>query len=287
MSILLDALKKSEKQRQLGETPTLNTPVDDAPKSVSGTSRWLPLVLLLVVVILGWMSWQRFGGWDSADAPAEVTQEVGAAPESVKEHAAGQEAAAKQKAAAKKKREQEAGAERTPVEEFQAAQTGGKPQPAGKGKPKEKQAPVTAAKAGPQAKNDDSLAAVNRSFNEYSTADALPGQDEQAAAEPSSAPAAVSEPDEPVRPRPRKSRRPAEPNAPITFWELPQGVRDGLPELRITVLVYSEKPEERFVLIAGQRLKEKDEAPGGLVLDEIRRDGAVFVYRNYRFLIKG
>ena len=60
-----------------------------------------------------------------------------------------------------------------------------------------------------------------------------------------------------------------------------------MPELRITVLVYSEKPEERFVLIAGQRLKEKDEAPGGLVLDEIRRDGAVFVYRNYRFLIKG
>jgi hypothetical protein len=32
---------------------------------------------------------------------------------------------------------------------------------------------------------------------------------------------------------------------------------------------------------------EKEELAPGVILDEIRRDGAVFSYRNYRFLVKG
>ena len=74
---------------------------------------------------------------------------------------------------------------------------------------------------------------------------------------------------------------------PISFWQLPQAMRDGLPEFKINVLVYAEKPEDRFLLINGQRLVEKEELTAGVVLDEIRRDGAVFRYRNYRFLVKG
>lgn len=74
---------------------------------------------------------------------------------------------------------------------------------------------------------------------------------------------------------------------PISYWELPQGVRDNLPEIRITVLVYASQSDDRFLLANGQRLTEKDELQSGLVLDEIRRDGAVFVYRKYRFLVKG
>jgi hypothetical protein len=74
---------------------------------------------------------------------------------------------------------------------------------------------------------------------------------------------------------------------PISFWQVPQALRDGLPEIRITVLVYAEAVEDRFVLINGQRLVEKEELAPGVVLDEIRRDGAVFSYRKYRFLVKG
>ena len=74
---------------------------------------------------------------------------------------------------------------------------------------------------------------------------------------------------------------------PISFWQVPQALRDGLPEIRITVLVYAEATEDRFVLINGQRLVEKEELAPGVVLDEIRRDGAVFSYRKYRFLVKG
>jgi general secretion pathway protein B len=85
----------------------------------------------------------------------------------------------------------------------------------------------------------------------------------------------------------RPARPPAAATEPITFWELPQGIRDSLPDLRITVLVFAERPEDRFVLIGGQRRVENDQIQDGLLLEEIRREGAVFTYRNYRFLVKG
>ena len=64
-------------------------------------------------------------------------------------------------------------------------------------------------------------------------------------------------------------------------------MRDDLPEMRITVLVYAERPQDRFVLVNGQRMVERDKLEGGVVLEEIRRDGAVFLFRTYRFLVKG
>lgn len=73
----------------------------------------------------------------------------------------------------------------------------------------------------------------------------------------------------------------------MSYWALPQGVRDSLPEFRITVLVFADNPADRFLLINGTRLKEKDELQSGVVLDEIRREGAVFRARNYRFLVRG
>ena len=73
----------------------------------------------------------------------------------------------------------------------------------------------------------------------------------------------------------------------ISYWQIPQSLRDGLPELRITVLVWAEVPEDRFVLLNGQRVKEQETLESGLTLEEIRRDRAIFSYRNYRFHLKG
>jgi general secretion pathway protein B len=72
---------------------------------------------------------------------------------------------------------------------------------------------------------------------------------------------------------------------PISFWEVPQAVRDDLPDLHITALVFANSPEDRFVMISGRRWVERDQLESGLVLEEIRRDGAIFWYRNYRFLV--
>jgi hypothetical protein len=72
----------------------------------------------------------------------------------------------------------------------------------------------------------------------------------------------------------------------ISYWQMPESTREGLPELRISVLVYAERPENRFLLLNGERIREGDELPNGLRLEEIRRDRAIFNYRNYRFHLK-
>ena len=80
----------------------------------------------------------------------------------------------------------------------------------------------------------------------------------------------------------------AEPYEPeiISYWQVPEKMREGLPDLRISVLVYAEQPDNRFLLMNGERMKEGQQLPNGLLLEEIRRDRAIFNYRNYRFCLK-
>lgn len=68
-------------------------------------------------------------------------------------------------------------------------------------------------------------------------------------------------------------------------WELPLSVRQSLPALNLLVHVYSEKPDERFVLINGTRFREGDELSSGVRLAEIRPQGALVDFRDYRFLL--
>ncbi|HEY7906995.1 MAG TPA: general secretion pathway protein GspB [Wenzhouxiangella sp.] len=68
-------------------------------------------------------------------------------------------------------------------------------------------------------------------------------------------------------------------------WELPLSVRQSLPPLNLLVHVYSEKPQERFVLINGTRFREGDELSPGVRLAEIRPQGALVDFRDYRFLL--
>ena len=271
MSILLDALKKSERQRQLGQTPTLQTSVEDRPQPLASLNHWIPLSLLaLSACVMVWFGWQQFrapelaGAGDTPAVPAAVAKtDVEPQP-------------------------------RTMTEYFQS-----------NGKSREEQeAPPPASSQ----QSEEDKARLNQSFNDF-TADnaeaetAPPTSNQIVAAELSS-----TQEVEPSKTRPRQSRAgpgqliaepgqvSAEPDQsilephiaePISYWELPQGVRDNLLEIKITVLVYADKPDDRFLLTNGQRMAEKDELENGLVLDEIRRDGAIFLYRKYRFLVKG
>jgi general secretion pathway protein B len=259
MSILLDALRKSEEQRRLGSTPSIHDGSGAQRSGSEAGQQWIPFALIaLSVVAIAWIGWQQYGK-PPADAASEtainVQQDEGpAGPDS-----GGNSAPAP-------------GANQpgTPVESYVAEV---RPPQAHSGPP-----------------GQDQRERVSQSFQAYEGGDEPPGEEEAVAASPDTviepppagrrAAAATSssrrsEPDQPAE------------SEPITFWELPQGVRDSLPELRITVLVYAESPEDRFVLVSGQRLVEKDEVDSGVVLDEIRRDGAVFLFRNYRFLVKG
>lgn len=57
------------------------------------------------------------------------------------------------------------------------------------------------------------------------------------------------------------------------YWELPYAQRRDIPELSITMHMYTENPADRFVIINGVRQVEGDTLPSGLKLIAINPDG--------------
>jgi hypothetical protein len=71
---------------------------------------------------------------------------------------------------------------------------------------------------------------------------------------------------------------------PTPKWhELPPQIRDALPNLSVSMLIYSRKPEDRWININGFKRREGEEISAGLKLEEITPDGAVFSYQGHRF----
>ncbi len=261
MSILLEALKKSEQERQRGQTPTLQTHSEESRGGQSSLNPWILFSMIAVsAFVMAWFGWQQFRLPENGQVAVvlDAAAEGPAVPET------------------------EAPGPRTLTESFHSDNTD------------------TPAAAGElPALNSDGVspdrARLSQSVSNYQAeeerGEAAPEMAGTALAETTTAAAVSSPPEEAASPAEQKADRNAglEPHVsePISYWELPQGIRDDLPEIRITVLVYAEQPNDRFLLSNGQRLVEKDQLDGGLVLDEIRKDGAVFLYRNYRFLVKG
>lgn len=258
MSILLDALKKSERQRQLGQTPTLQTLSAEQPQASESFSHWVPLSMLLIsVCVMSWFGWQQLRPPVTAILPSEgVADTQPARPEM----SPGEESGP-----------------RTLTESYRPDDT----KPGG----------VDESQQGSDVANEENRARLSRSVSEFTSAESGPEVAVQTR-DPANEAAPATPPPADIEPATRQEtsrNQPVKPHVsePVSFWELPQGVRDTLPEIKITVLVFSDQQEDRFILTNGQRLVEKDELQSGLVLDEIRRDGAVFLYRNYRFLVKG
>lgn len=285
MSILLDALKKSEKQRQLGQTPTLQTHTGDESGPDDERFKWIvPLLLGVSVCVMGWFGWVQYRIPPAGHGP--VIAEAGEPSETVETATP----ATEQKP-------------RTPTESYRANRSANKQAaPGGLKLP-----PVMASDKGKRDKTrvNESFKSFQGEEKEQVVKDSVPRDAKPSVARTSDAtsrlsqaqPAAttgLSETRSAEAYRPAEDRTAGKPSRvkphvaePISYWELPQGVRDNLPEIKISVLVYAERPDDRFLLTNGQRVAEKDELQSGLVLDEIRRDGAIFVYRNYRFLVKG
>jgi general secretion pathway protein B len=263
MSILLDALKKSEELRQLGKAPSIHSPVAEPGDGRPGAPHWIPLALMAVsAIVLAWIGWQQFR------VPPESAVPGIAAGVQAELPAAEAEPGDRQDAGLAASRPPES--LRTPVENFRPetkaprtvavipSDAGDDGQPGGQ--------TDSPAATGIDARADDPDADERVAEAALAAQDApAPGAEEAPSGQPGVAPHVPE---------------------PISYWELPQGIRDSLPEMRVSVLVYAERPQDRFVLVSGQRMVEKDEFEGGVVLEEIRRDGAVFQYRNYRFLMK-
>lgn len=253
MSLILEALRKSEAERQRGRAPGLF--VEQVPTRPTARARmpawaWaLALLLTATLALLAWREWQpqqeRGQVHFDADAAAASAVQPGDAPMM------------------------------PPRAEVPAAPTAppvAAPLPA----PAATAVPAAAAKAAPA---DEALAAPPPRTAALAGSELMrtPDVSPSALSAVSSAPpAALSTPAELVEvnltPFPG-------------LGSLDAGTRAQLPPLRVTMHVFADAPAQRFVILDGQRLGEGASPAAGIVVEEIRREGLVLSVNGQRVLL--
>ena len=291
MSLILEALKKSERERRLGETPSLGSPVMGVRRRRSK----LPLLfgLIAVALVAGW--WLRRAPQPEPPAaaavapvppgsvvPPPVPDTVPAAP------AAAESAAAREPA-------RSTADSRMPRSKLPPDATAGMPADV---RAKVRNGELVVAnpallKPGqPATVAQDPPSLAGETARPPATGPALPPAAEVSTPAPvidARAQAPVAAPPA-VVPAARAAAATAggmpaaqAGAAPKLIWELPYAQRRELPEIKLSMHVYAAEPVNRFVIINGNRQVEGDDIES-LRLVEIRVDGIVFEHQGQRFL---
>lgn len=71
----------------------------------------------------------------------------------------------------------------------------------------------------------------------------------------------------------------------VSLNELPASVRAEIPDIKITMQVYSEDPAARFAIINGKRYKQTEQVADKVFLEQILRQGIILKFRQYLILI--
>ncbi len=265
MSYILDALKKSEKERQRGTVPDLLTVQDTVAEKPEKRSLlpylFLTTLLINALVLVWWI-----GPWHSKKTGVVVqsaskkleepkTPEASDPPLTIAGPPAESAKTADPEIDSAKK-------EPAPIQE-----------PSIKNRPASRpvQNRPLQAKADPRKKT---------------TAGPMPGDDVQnsqktSAGVPRQAPEnarSLTESESGINARP-------EPNRIYNLKELPQSIQQSLPAFTISVYLYSQDPASRMVRINGQTMREGQTLSEGLRLEEITSDAVVFSFQNYRFRV--
>ena len=280
MSILLDALKRSESQRELGTVPTLQTSIEPSRSGEPGDYPWVAVVLVLLAI--GIMSWM---GLEQYRAPEDMLAGNAGAPEAAENQPA-----------------PESDPEVTLNAEPGTSSGNLLPRVSGPVAGNQTQTQSSTSQGNPADEPPQAAQPrVGRDLRDYvatdseATARSEPVQDvatqqRQVAGIELEGRKPVEFSTDPSRQSPDQTvsgsaASPYEPDI-ISYWQVPEATREGLPDLKISVLVYAEQAENRFLLLNGERMREGDSLENGLRLEEIRRDRAIFMYRDYRFYLK-
>ena len=272
MSLILEALKKSEQQRRLGEAPTLGSPVVATRRRRS----LLPLIAVLIVAVaaVGWWLSRPSG---TPSAPVAAAPPAGAAggrpapaktaptPPITTERAHDRAAPATPPAA------------RPAPDKHALATAPNATTPAATPAPAPARLPASA----PPAAHDKTAAApiaapVKAPPRKGALQMDIPPRD--AARDQ---PAVAATRSSPTATKPAATK-PAEPAVPM-IWELPYATRKDLPPIELSMHVYSADPKQRFVVLKGERRVEGDDLGDDLVLRAIRQDGIVLEFKGQAF----
>ncbi|HXD83188.1 MAG TPA: general secretion pathway protein GspB [Rudaea sp.] len=297
MSLILEALKKSEANRRLGQAPDLGTPFTPARRGRS------PLWALIVIVLaLGAGAWWWFGRGTPAPLPAAPQPTVAAtsapsaaaAPaqhqQSLQQedkrifNAARRDSNAQTPAAAGKNEQIWVAAQRHDASGPMAdrSRRNGSAQPT--------RTPKTADMRGvPQPHSQVAPPQPHLEVAGQPHPQAAPPQPHPEVAAPQPHPQVA-----PPQPHPEVAGQPhpqAAPSPVLTtskldvpsYYDLPFATRKALPQLRMSMHVYTADPKQRFVILDGARMVEGDATTDDVTLREIRPDGVVLEFQGQRF----
>ena len=252
MSFILNALRKSEQERQTlqPETVTDRILLHQPQQNRKKTAKFFAFLVIANVLIIACIVW--FVRNTSTSTP-DTTKQAISKPLSAQETRIKPEAIAK--STQPEKPTQKADLKTTSIAEWVQAQ---KPEPV----PLPVKPVITKKPAADTIKQP---AIANKS--------GLPIQTTQAIAA-----AAKVKPALPETPAVKK-------DIPYLI-DLPFEFRQTVPNLTINVFVYSEHPEERFVMIDMVKYKPGQQIKDAMVLKEIRPDSLVVVYQNRAFQIE-
>jgi general secretion pathway protein B len=286
MSYLLDALRKSEQERRIGQVPTLEPePIAQEPPR---RSHWLiGIVASLVIINSGMLLYVFLPAPDNSQhkgTPAVENASVSTANETAKStrHAETPEPSPTVKPSAPterpgtaaprsiadmiaaKEREKTAAAQ-------QLVRKARKPTPPTTKKP----VPIARA-AMPQTKDSMTVPAKKKSATPAATAKKKTEENKRPAVEVAALRSS---------PPPTAAARPPAGSVPL-LRKLPSGFRRKVPTMTINVFVYSERVKERFVIINMAKYRTGDKIENGPVLEAIRPDSLVLRFEGRRFRVE-
>jgi len=308
MSLLLDALRKSERQRKLGQAPDIEVPSMRTDSPSGRPYHWL-LLLVLVAAAVGWWLLAaneedrngRVQGVASEQTPLPDRSTTN--PADAQRDAAEQAAARSGADASSSSDVRQSASRAAAVAQQDQAQQFNVPQPRtslpagpdlqrstassdGTRGSLSRELPTAMDTAPQTAASLDDLARLSAAATQSDSAAAAVDKAAMSSAAVTAVASNSTEPGaDPAAERDANNWRPGQPE-PISYYELPVTVRQDLEDFRVTIRIYNEDPEKRFAVINQQRFFEGDDVGQGLRLQEIRRDGVVFEFDQYRFLLR-
>lgn len=289
MSYILDALQKSETERQsqiAPETYRLSRPVETDPSSAM---RWLLLLCLLTLTVAGLsLLWQMWSPRNAATEANNVTH-VSTAPQTAPAKAAEKlpESKPEPNIATATKTMQAAPAPKslaparsTDTESDVVSSPAASPQPA-------------STEAAPQPVLEPAVAAPRKSEPRQAAAIAepsvvpLPEKPSETPSEKLSETRAtqakmpVAQLAEPTL----ADAQPPQQTQVVTMAELPAGIRSSMPSLSFSFHVYASDPARRTIIINGRRLREGQTLNKEIRLINITPEGVVVAYRQHHIAL--
>jgi general secretion pathway protein B len=265
MSYILDALKKSEKERQKKNVPDLLT-IQDPVLNEKRKRRVWPYVLIAVLLVnigfWGYLLGQKnIKKAETNDTTVQQQNEL-KTPESQKTESAKNEMPAKSLSVQQMSQLGQMVKEK-PIPAVSIQQKKPLSEKAGNEHPVREEAIIQSVKS-PIEKETQNVQAKTASKDHGSSAEASVPHEEK--------------PAQTVTPPPVQGKI-------YTTSELPQTIQQSLPSVNVSIFMYSDDPASRMVRINGQTYREGQKISEDLKLERITPNGIILDYRNYRFQV--